>query len=109
MTDDVLREQILVWADRHAAPDDRARFACIKANGSTTNLMLRDIRADIDRDGNHDWTVEHTDPAGHTWTARSDTYTGAVLNLLARMCGLDGEIRGFLPATDESPEEDSRA
>ena len=95
-------DDLMLWSGQNRnADDNRVRFASITAHGNTTNLMLRNIQADVIRDGTGDWAVSHTDEAGHTWDARSDTHTGAMLTLLARMCGLAGEIRGFLPEADD--------
>lgn len=90
---------------RGGPADGRARFTSISPGDNSIHLALRDIQADVIRDGTGDWQVTYTDEAGHTWQARSDTYVGGVLTVIARMCGLDGEIRGFLP----SREEDERA
>lgn len=97
-------DELVTWGGvgSTAGPaDDRARFTSISATGNSTHLTLRDIQADVIRDGTGDWRMSYTDEAGRTWEARSDTYTGGVLTLLARMCGLDGEIRGHL--ADEEP------
>lgn len=97
-------DELITWAGvggTSSPADDRARFTSISATGNSTHLTLRDIQADIVRDGTGDWRMSYTDGAGRTWEARSDTHTGGVLTLLARMCGLDGEIRGHLP--DEEP------
>ena len=96
-------DDLMLWAGSHRnATDSRARFTSISAGGNITSLLLRNIQADVIRDGTGDWAVTYTDPytPERTWTARSDTHTGAVLTLLARMCGLNGEIRGFLPEDD---------
>lgn len=101
---DPLYEDFLLWTSGSRSADDtRARFTHISAGGNSTSLLLRNIRMDIIRDGSSDWQASYTDPyqPERTWTARSDTSTGAVLTLLARMCGLSGEIRGQLPVAEE--------
>lgn len=99
---DPLYEDFLLWTSGSRSADDtRARFTHISAGGNS--LLLRNIRMDIIRDGSSDWQASYTDPysAERTWTARSDSSTGAVLTLLARMCGLLGEIRGQLLDAEE--------
>lgn len=96
----LLLDELNLWSGGGSGPDKdlRARFACV-SGGGVTNLLLRNIRSEIVRDGTGDWVLTYTDPyaPGRTWTARSDTCTGAVLTMIARMCGLNGEIRGHLP------------
>jgi hypothetical protein len=96
---DPLFEDFLLWTPGSTAADDtRARFTCISKGGSYIGLLLRDIHMDVVREGAGDWTATYNGPerGGRTFTARSDTHTGAILTLIARMSGLDGEIRGHL-------------
>lgn len=98
-------DELITWGgvgSSSGPADDRARFTTISATGNSTHLTLRDIQADVVRDGTGDWRMSYTDEAGRTWEARSDTYAGGVLTLLARMCGLDGEIRGLLADEETS-------
>lgn len=101
---DALYEDFLLWTPGSRSADDtRARFTYVSAGGNSTGLLLRDIQMEILRDGTADWQASYTDPCQpeRTWVARSDTSTGAVLTLLARMCGLGGEIRGQRPDNEE--------
>lgn len=99
----LLLDEINLWTGSSPDADTRARFAVVTPGG-VTNLLLRNIKSEIVRDGSGDWVVTYTDPYApeRTWTARSDSITGGVLTLLARMCGLDGEIRGHLPEPDDA-------
>lgn len=98
-------DDLMLWSDPRSAPDDRARFHYL-SNGGSHSLLLRDIQRDIADDGTGDWIVTYTSPSRPelSYAARSDTSTGAVLTLFARMCGLDGEIRGILPDEEDDNE-----
>lgn len=94
----LLLDEISLWSGSSPDKDLRARFAVVTPGG-LSNLLLRNIETEIVRDGTGDWLVSYTDPYApeRTWTVRSDTITGGVLTMIARMCGLGGEIRGLLP------------
>lgn len=101
-------DDLLLWSGQAPdAADPRARFTCISAGrrANVTSLLMRDLQVDVARDGTGDWIVSHSEPdrPERRWTGRSDTYTGAVLTMIARRCGLDGEIRGHL--ADDSDRE----
>jgi hypothetical protein len=99
---DPLIEDFQLWTPgSNTANDNRARFNYISKGGNYAGLLLRDIDLDIIRDGTGDWQATYTSPEGRVWTARSDSSTGAVLNLLARRLGLGGEIRGDWPEDEE--------
>lgn len=103
MRPDPLLEDFLLWTPGSTTADDtRARFT-LHHLGNYHGLLLRDIQMEIIRDGTADWQASYTDPhqPERTWVARSDSSTGAVLTLLARMCGLGGEIRGQRPDNEE--------
>lgn len=100
----LLLDELNLWSGSGPETDSRARFAYVSGGGNVTSFLLRNIETRIDReDPNRDWVATYTDPyaPGRTWTTRSDTSTGAVLTMIARMCGLNGEIRGLLPEEDE--------
>lgn len=103
MTDPLIEDFRLWTPGSTTASDNRARFTCISKGGNYTGLLLRDIHMDVVRDGTGDWLATYNGPelGGGEFTARSDSYTGAVLTLIARMCGLDGEIRGYLAEGDQ--------
>ena len=101
---DPLFEDFLLWTPGSTIADDtRARFTCISKGGNYIGLLLRDIHMNVARDGTGDWTATYagTELGDRSFTARSDTHTGAILTLIARICGLDGEIRGHLHETEE--------
>jgi hypothetical protein len=93
-----------LWLPGFGATDTRAQFNYVSEGGNSINLLLRDIQLSIIRDGTGDWQATYTEPTQPelTWTARSDSSSGAVLNLIARRCGLGGEIRGNWPG-EEGP------
>jgi hypothetical protein len=100
-------DDLNLWSGQDInATDPRARFTCIGTgrHANVTSLLMRDLQVDVVRDGTGDWTVSYAEPdhPERRWTGRSDTYTGAVLTMIARRCGLNGEIRGHL-AEDEQP------
>jgi hypothetical protein len=97
-------DDLLLWSGASRTADDhRARFTSISAGGNMTGLLMRNMQADVVRDGTGDWIVSYAEPdrPEQRWTGRSDTYTGAVLTMIARRCGLGGEIRGILSDSDE--------
>jgi hypothetical protein len=98
-------ENFRLWLPGFGATDTRAQFNYVSEGGNSINLLLRDIQLSIIRDGTGDWQATYTEPTQPelTWTARSDSSSGAVLNLIARRCGLGGEIRGYWPG-EEGPE-----
>jgi hypothetical protein len=101
---DPLLEDFRLWTPGSTTGDDtRARFTCVSKGGNYVGLLLRDIRMDVVRDGTGDWLATYDGPelGGRVFTARSDSHTGAILTLIARMCGLDGEIRGHLGEPNE--------
>lgn len=100
MTDALLDDFLLWTPGSRTASGTRARFTSISSSGSYDGLLLRDIHTDVVRDGSGDWLATYTED-GRTYTARSDSHTGAILTLIARRCGLDGEIRGHVAADGE--------
>jgi hypothetical protein len=95
-------EDFRLWLPGYGATDTRARFNYVSEGGNSINLLLRDIQLSIIRDGTGDWQATYTEPTQPelTWTARSDSSSGAVLTLIARRCGLGGEIRGDRPSEE---------
>ncbi len=95
-------EDFRLWLPGYGTTDTRARFNYVSEGGNSIHLLLRDIQLSIIRDGTGGWQATYTEPTQPevTWTSRSDSSTGAVLNLIARRCGLAGEIRGSWPGEE---------
>jgi hypothetical protein len=78
------------WFTTDGGDEERVQFVSLSP-GVVISRAFRDLRSRTLPGGDEEVTCTK---GGRTLTGVSDTYEGALLNLVARDLGLGGEIRG---------------